>query len=109
MKVLYQHPVITSFMLTPILLAIAAISGGVGHGSYTLAIVLFPFAALSAVMLDHFFNSTILMIFIASAQFPLYGTVLSISQRKSRGRIVLAALLALHTVAAALALLLVYY
>lgn len=39
-------PVVISFVVRPICLLIAAFSGGVGHGSYTVAIVLFSYAAL---------------------------------------------------------------
>lgn len=109
MKFLYQHPIITSLLLTAILLAVAAVSGGVGHGNYTLAIVLFPYAALAVVVLDHFFTSTIPMILIATLQFPLYGTLISISRGRVSDRIVVIALLALHVVAASVAVLIVHY
>ena len=109
MKFLYRHPIITSLLLTPILLAIAAISGGVEHGNYTLAIVLFPFAALAVVALDRFFNATVVMIIIATLQFPAYGTLLNIGRRKATERIVVVGLLALHILATALALLVVRY
>lgn len=109
MKFFYRHPIITSLFLTAILLAVAAVSGGVGHGNYTLAIVLFPYAALAAVVLDHFFNSTIPMIVIATLQFPLYGTLISINRGRVSERTVVMALLALHAVAASVAVLVVYY
>jgi hypothetical protein len=109
MKFLYRHPIITSLFLTAILLAVAAVSGGVGHGNYTLAIVLFPYAGLAAVVLDHFFNATIPMILIATLQFPLYGAVISISRGKVSERTVVMALLAFHAIAASIAVLVVYY
>lgn len=109
MKFLYQHPIITSLFLTAIFLAVAAVSGGVGHGSYTLAIVLFPYAAIAVVVLDHFFNSIIPMILIATLQFPLYGTLISIGRGRVSGRILVIALLALHAAAASIAVLVVYY
>jgi hypothetical protein len=109
MKFLHRHPIITSLLLTPILLAIAAISGGVEHGNYTLAIVLFPYAALTVVALDRFFNATIVMILIATLQFPAYGTLLSIGRHKETERIVVVGLLVLHILATVLALLVVRY
>lgn len=109
MKFLYQHPIITSLFLTVPLLAVAAVSGGVGHGKYTLAVALFPYAALAVVVLDHFFNSTIPMIIIATVQFPLYGTLITISRGRVSDRIVVIALLALHVVAASIAVLVVSY
>lgn len=108
MKLLYQHPIVTSLLLTAILLPVAAVSGGVGHGNYTLAIALFPYAAVAVVVLDHFFNSTIPMILIATLQFPLYGILMSISRGKVSSRIAVTALLALHAVAVSIALLAVY-
>jgi hypothetical protein len=108
MKFLYRHPIITALILTPILLAVAAVSGGVGHGNYTLAVVLFPFAAIAVVVLDHFFNATIPMILIAMLQFPVYASLLSISRGKVSGRIVVVALLALHSIACLIAMLVVY-
>jgi len=109
MKFLYQHPFIVSLILTPILLAVAAVSGGVGHGNYTVAVILFPFAAIAVVVLDHFFDSTIPMIVIAMLQFPIYASLLSISRVRVSERIVIIALLALHTVASLIAILVVYH
>jgi hypothetical protein len=107
MKSLYRHPIVMSLLLTPILLATAAISGGMEHGTYTLAIVLFPYAALAVVALDRFFNATVVMILIATLQFPAYGTLLSIGQRKATEKVVLVGVLVLHLLATALALLVV--
>jgi hypothetical protein len=109
MKVFYQHPIIASLLLTAILLAVAAVSGGVGHGNYTLAIILFPYAAVAVVVLDHFFDSTVPMIIVATLQFPLYGTLISIGRGRVRERIVIIAILTLHAVAASIAVLVVYY
>jgi len=109
MKLFIRYSVICSILLTPFLLIIAAVSGGVGHGNYILAIVLFPYAAVAAVMLDHFFNSTIPMIVMAALQFPLYGTLIGLGQRWARGGVVTSALLALHTIATGIAVLCVYY
>jgi hypothetical protein len=109
MRFLYHYPIITSLLLTPILLAVAAICGGVGHGNYTVAIILFPYAALAVVALDHFFNSTIPMILVATLQFPLYGTLLSISRGRVNERIVVMSLLAAHAGATLLAVLVVFH
>ena len=108
-KFLYQHPIIISLLLTAILLPVAAVSGGVGHGNYTLAIVLFPYAALAVVVLDRVFNSTLPMILIATLQFPLYGTLISIGRGRVRERVVVIAILTLHAVAASIAVLVVYH
>jgi hypothetical protein len=109
MKVFYQHPIVTSFFLTAILLAIAAVSGGVGHGNYTPAIILFPYAAVAAVVLDHFISSTVPMIVLASLQFPLYGTLIRIGRGRVSTRSVFIAVLASHAIAVLVAVLVVYY
>jgi len=109
MKALYRHPIITCLIVTPILLAIAAISGSVEHGNYILAIFLFPYAALTVIGLDHFFNATIVMIIVATLQFPAYGTLLSLGRRLARERTVIAGLLVLHILAISLAVFVVSY
>jgi hypothetical protein len=109
MKFLYQHPIFTSVLITAILLPVVAVSGGIGHGSYAFAIVLFPYSALAVVVLDHFFNSTIPMILIATLQLPLYGILISLSRGKVNGITVAIALVALHAFAALTALLIVYH
>jgi hypothetical protein len=109
MNIVYRHPILTSLAVTPVFLAFAALSGGVGHGSYIAAVILFPFAALSVIALDHFLDATVPMIFIATIQFPIYGILLWLGQGKMHDRNVILSLLALHTVAVMLALLVVYY
>ncbi len=108
MKRLYQHPIITSLLVTAILLPVVAVSGGVGHGNYTLAIVLFPYAAVAVVELDQFFNSAVPMIVLALLQFPLYGTLISVGRGIVSDRIVFTAVLASHAIAVLVAVLVVY-
>ena len=99
-----SKPVLISFVLTPICLLIAAMSGEVGNGGHSRAIVLFPYAVLST-ELDHFFNATIVMILLAVVQIPLYGLVLSIAVKRRKIAWAAPSLLALHTLAALIALL----
>ena len=106
MNFLYKHPIVTSLIITPVLLAAAAVTGGAGHGNYSLAILLFPFAAITVVLLDRLFESTIIMILVAAIQFPLYGIWLSICRWQKRTALLL--VLALHAAAAAVAFWVVY-
>jgi hypothetical protein len=63
---------------------IAFASGGVGHGNYGLFVLLFPFASIAAVALDHLLNSTAPMILVAVLQFPCYGLLLGFAITKRR-------------------------
>ena len=106
MSLLCKHPIVTSLVITPVLLAAAAVTGGVGHGNYALGILLFPFAAITAVLLDRLFESTIIMILVAAIQFPLYGVWLSICRWRKITALLL--LLVWHLAAAAVAFWVVY-
>jgi hypothetical protein len=99
----FWRPVIISLVITPLCLFVAAISGGVGHGDYTLAIILFPYAALLAAALDPLFNSTPLMIVIAVIQYPFYGVALGLSLEKNQLRLCAVGLVVLHVVVTAAA------
>jgi hypothetical protein len=88
---------IVSLVATPICLVIAALSGGAGHGSYTIAILLFPYAALSAIVLDRFFDSTAIMILVAIMELPTYGLLLGIAEKRKRFILVAVVLVILHT------------
>lgn len=97
------QPVIVSLLITPLCLFVAAISGGAGHGSYTLAIVLFPYAGVLAMALDPLFNSAPLTIVIAVIQYPAYGIVLGLGREKDRLRMYAIGLVLLHIVLTGLA------
>jgi hypothetical protein len=93
-------PVIVSLAITPFCLLFAAISGGVGHGDYTPAIILFPYAALLASALDPLFDSTPLMIAVALMQYPSYGVLLGRYAEKNRLAASAICLVVLHIVLA---------
>ena len=96
-------PFVCSLVLTPILLFVALISTGAGHGSYSLVKALFPYMMLSAAALgDIYFPFLFLPLF----QFPAYGLVLGYANERGRFGRLAAILSAAHCVAAAAALLL---
>ena len=96
-------PLFVSLLITPVCLLIAAISGGAGHGDYTAAIVMFPYAALFIVFFDRFPAATMIMASLAILQFPLYGAAMSIYARKKRMRMALVGVLCLHLLIGSLA------
>jgi hypothetical protein len=89
-------PTIVGILITPVLLFMAAVSTGAGHGSYAAAIVLYPLSIVIMVLFagvapsDAFATQTIqtismvLIIGLAILQFPLYGFVLSYARLKNR-------------------------
>ncbi|MCA1643087.1 MAG: hypothetical protein LC785_14310 [Acidobacteria bacterium] len=97
-------PLLAGLIATPICLLVAAVSGGVGHGDYTLAIILFPFAALFIVAFDQLPSATIIMIILASLQLPAYGTFISLYAVKMKRLVASVSLLILHLLAVFVAL-----
>lgn len=55
-------------------------SAGAGHGNYFVAKILFPFTMLSTVIFD---SIRVPFLFLAVAQFPLYGVILGVANRKA--------------------------
>jgi len=86
--------------VTPIAVIAALASAGAGHGHYEFARVLFPYTML----LTPLANNTIapLLIVLAFVQFPLYGALIGLANRKSREGLVMLILALAHLVAAAL-------
>jgi len=99
-----------AFLLTPPCLLIAMVSGGVGHGDYTPAILLFPYASLFLALFERFAGfeyfaiSFVIGIFLAVIQFPVYGYFVSICRWKGRMVAALIGLALLHAIVAILAL-----
>jgi hypothetical protein len=108
LKRLLLSPATLGIVVTPFMMALAAVSGGVGHGSYALGVVLFPFAAIATVILDHFFKASVAMAVIAAIQFPLYGITLTLASGKIRILYVATGLLTVHTFAVLIAIFVVY-
>jgi hypothetical protein len=99
----FWKPVLLSIVITPLFLLIALGSGGVGHGTYGAVLLIFPFASLSAVVLDRFFDATLVMILMAVLQFPAYGVVVGICARKDLVSVVMVGIVAVHIVFSLLA------
>jgi hypothetical protein len=91
-------PLVASLVLTPICLLLGIASGGVGHGDYVLARILFPYTMLSALLFDVISAPFILL---AVLQFPLYGFALGKAAERKRFLLVFLILLAAHALAAA--------
>ena len=76
---------------------VALAQGGVGHGSYTIAIVAFPYAMVLAALFD---KITWPLMVLALAQFPAYGVALGLKTDRPRARARTALVLAVaHVVA----------
>ena len=86
-------PVISFLAATPVCLLLGIASGGVGHGDYVLARILFPFTMLSAVAFDTIAAPSIAL---ALVQFPLYGIFLGAANVKGKMLPASAILLAAH-------------
>lgn len=81
-------------------IVVALSSAGGGHGSYGLAAVLFPYTMIST----RFFGSiTPPFMVLAVIQFPVYGAVIAWAGDRGGKWKVLAAIAAVHAVAAILA------
>lgn len=103
-------PLLLTLLLTPPCLLIAMVSGGVGHGDYTPAILLFPYATLFLALYERFAGfalfavSFAIGVLLAVIQFPVYGYVVSIYRWKGRTTAALVCLALLHAIFAGLAL-----
>jgi hypothetical protein len=104
MKNLYRHPVITSLVITPIFLAVAAVAGGIGHGCYISGNCCLSIRGYCGRDSRPFFNASLPMILIAMIQFPLYGILVGHAQRTSQDRNLIVGLYVLHAVAALISL-----
>jgi hypothetical protein len=95
------RPFLISLIATPLLLLVGLISGGSGHGDYILATLLFPIAntiRVAAILLfvcpeygDCFPRDAVLML-SAVLQYPAYGLLFSLIERKGLFAIILAAI-----------------
>jgi hypothetical protein len=89
----FWAPVIVSFIATPIALILGIGSGGVGHGDYFWAKMLFPYTMLSTFLFE---SITAPFILLAIAQFPLYGVSLGYANGKGRFALLAVVLLLAH-------------
>ncbi|HEX8274990.1 MAG TPA: hypothetical protein VF615_20310 [Longimicrobiaceae bacterium] len=69
-------PVLVGMLATPVLLAVAIVSAGGGHGTAAPMLILFPFAMLGGSGGDG------LPLLVAAIQYPVYGAVWSLAAVK---------------------------
>jgi len=79
--------------------ALSVASGGLGHGTYSLACLLYPYPMLIWLSQGGAFSHP--LIAMALAQFPLYGAIIGAASPWRRARILTAcSILVIHLVAA---------
>ena len=69
----WKIPFVFTYVLTPIAVFLAIISGGAGHGDYFSAKFLFPYTMATASVFDQIY---IPFAILALFQFPIYGYIL---------------------------------
>jgi hypothetical protein len=71
--------ILIGILVTPVVVFLAILSGGAGHGDYAFAKLFFPYSML----LTFYVNDTITapLIVLALVQFPLCGTIIGIAAR----------------------------
>ncbi len=95
---------ITIFILaTPLLLFFAFAYTGASHNDYSVAIILFPYATFLLYWLGNWIPAAITII-LAIIQFPLYGYILDVANKKKRLRLWMLVLLLIHVSAVTVAL-----
>lgn len=90
-------------IITPLLFAVAAVLSGGGH-SLVPAILLFPFSALFGLALKGISDWPGIVLLVL--QFPTYGIILGIGYLRSRFKLILVSVAALHSLAAVFGLVL---
>ncbi len=84
-------------LINPLALIVAVWSGGVGHGDYFLAKILYPYTMLSTHLLGDMI--TLPFAIFALLQMPIYGSIFSFSVKK-HGFMVLRAIVVICHLAA---------
>lgn len=98
----FWPPAVAMMILTPFFFGFA--SAGAGRGSYFFAKVLFPFTLLSTLVFD---TITIPFFVLGQLQFPAYGAILGLMNRRSAFIPAMTTLLILHGGGAAMALVMI--
>jgi hypothetical protein len=84
---------VIGILVTPVLLGLAAFSGGAGHGDYLLARILFPVTMISTLV---FGSITVPFIVLAVGQYPIYGWFIGSALRSSHRKLGLWLVLTVH-------------
>jgi hypothetical protein len=90
-------------LATPLLLFFAFTYTGASHNDYSVAIILFPYAAFLIFTLGYWVPPVITIIF-AIIQYPVYGYILDVAHEKKRLRLRILVLLLIHVSAVTVAL-----
>ena len=80
-------------LATPLLLFLAVVAAGGGHGTYWLAKMFFPWSMMSTAVTK---SITQPLIVLGIAQYPLYGIILDLARARSRFKPAALTLLAAH-------------
>jgi hypothetical protein len=80
------EPFVVSLFWTPVALAMGIMSAGAGHGSYTIAKILFPYTMLSTVRNE---SITLGWMLFAVVQYPIYGLIVSAARNRKAGLLAL--------------------
>ena len=86
-------PVIVGVVLGVILGFVSLLAMAGGHGTYVPAALFFPAALLLSIAVNVISKSAL---FVAAAQWPLYGAVLGLSARRGHARGAIICLTAVH-------------
>ena len=92
-------PLYIGIAVTPVFVVLAALSGGVGHGSYLPAVFLFPYASGAGAVVDGTGLHSLWMwvvLPLALIQYPLYGLLIGLVWSGRRGRFYLWAICFAH-------------
>ncbi len=92
----FWKPTIISLVATPICLFLGIISGGVGHGNYIIAKILFPFMILSTICFE---KITTPFIVLAVLQIPFYGVILGLAKSQKIPYFFIILLVTIHILA----------
>lgn len=95
----FWKPFLISLIATPILFFLIVLLTGGGHGTYFPAKLLFPYSAVSALLTG---KVTTPFIIFSLFQFPTYGLVLGIANKRNYFTITAIFLFLLHFVAVVL-------
>src|ERR1041385_5747678 len=95
-----RTPIIVSLLLTPVALFAAIASAGAGHGNYLWAKIFFPYTMISSVLYQtnnapRLLN-VLLWIVFPIVQYPLYGIIVSLANRRRKAALTCAGLSILH-------------
>jgi hypothetical protein len=97
----FWKPLIVLLVATPVFLFVGLASTGMGHGNYFFTKLLFPFTMLLAVLAGSIKPP---LMWLALAQYPLYGVILGFANKRGRLRRVASIVTVVHALSAVICL-----